>query len=110
MSEVKPFSPQDAAANQITEIPDEVIEAVNTLLASRYRNGGIGILLKEIVELACKNFERNGKPVPSTREMFAKKWFDVEPAFRKAGWKVSFDKPGYNETYESNFTFTPGDK
>jgi hypothetical protein len=37
--------------------------------------------------------------------MFNKHWFDIEDIYRKAGWAVEFDKPGYNESYESFFVF-----
>ena len=32
-------------------------------------------------------------------------WLDVEEFYRKAGWKVSYTKPAYNEDYKAFFTF-----
>ena len=32
---------------------------------------------------------------------------DIEPVFEQAGWKVDFDRPGYNEgPYDAYFQFT----
>ena len=36
--------------------------------------------------------------------------FDVEDIYEKAGWDVTYDTPGYNETYEPKFTFKPSKK
>jgi hypothetical protein len=109
MSEVKPLSPEEAQANKITLIPNEVVAAVNILLAARF-DSSINIKCSEIIELAQQLFVKNGSDAPSYNHFYEKKWLDIEPMFRKAGWKVTFDKPGYNESYESNFTFKPGDK
>ena len=40
------------------------------------------------------------------QELFDNHYLDIEPAYRNAGWKVEFDKPGYNETYDSYFVFS----
>jgi hypothetical protein len=39
-------------------------------------------------------------------EVYAKGWLNFEAIYEEAGWKVVYDKPGYNETYDANFTFT----
>jgi len=39
-------------------------------------------------------------------EVFDKGWLNIEPMYRAAGWKVVYDKPAYNESYEPTFTFT----
>lgn len=39
-------------------------------------------------------------------ELFDKGWMDIEPIYRKSGWRVEYDKPAYNETYPATFTFS----
>jgi len=57
--------------------------------------------------LAIQKLKEGGQHRGLTRQgMYDKGWMDVEDAYRKAGWDVDFDKPGYNETYEANFTFS----
>ena len=40
------------------------------------------------------------------KEIYDKNWLDVEDVYESAGWKVEYDKPGYNENYEPTFTFS----
>jgi hypothetical protein len=45
-------------------------------------------------------------PEGSTRQqVFDNNWLDVEDIFRKAGWKVNYEKPAYNESYPASFKF-----
>ena len=37
--------------------------------------------------------------------IFKNSWLDIEPIYRRAGWLVKYDKPGYCENYLANFTF-----
>lgn len=41
----------------------------------------------------------------SRREVFIMRLLDVEQAYREYGWNVKYDKPGFNESYESFFIF-----
>lgn len=106
---VKPFSPKDAEVSKVSFIPDEVIEAVNTLLSQRYNDRSITIKLREVVAQAQKNFSyksTDGIP-PDANVFYENKWLDIEPIFSAAGWKVTLDKPGYNENYVAYFIFEP---
>ncbi|MDG1949717.1 MAG: hypothetical protein P8J32_02740 [bacterium] len=40
------------------------------------------------------------------RKVFDEKRLDIEPAFEKDGWKVVYDKPGYNESGNAYFVFS----
>lgn len=102
---VKPITPTEAAVYHVTHIPDEVIAAVNKLLAARSPKSRITILQDEVIEEALKLFEQNGKDIPSRDEFYKKNWLDFEPIYRKAGWNVYYDKPGYNESYKASFEF-----
>jgi hypothetical protein len=39
-------------------------------------------------------------------EVFSKHYLDFEDVYRKQGWKVYFDRPGFNESYTATFTFS----
>jgi hypothetical protein len=43
-------------------------------------------------------------------KIFDKHWLDVEDIYRRVGWKVRFDQPGYNEDYKAYFVFTVKNK
>jgi hypothetical protein len=98
----KPITPAEAAQSSESSIPAAVFMAFNKLLGERYDRGGIHIDEKEVVALILK-----GDPALTADELYKRKWLDVEPLYRKAGWKVDYDKPGYNETYDPSWTFTP---
>jgi hypothetical protein len=98
MSTIKPYSPQDARDNPRAN--DYAVAAVNGLLAMGRRQFTQNEVIIEILRLA---------PTGTTKQqIFDQHWLDFEPYFRKAGWGVYYDKPGYNEDYEASFTFTEG--
>lgn len=101
----KLITPAEAKASAESTIPDAVFMVFNKLLAERYDRNGISIQEKEVVELILK-----GDPSLTSEQLYKHHWLDVEPLYRKAGWKVDYDKPGYNETYEPSWIFTPGRK
>jgi hypothetical protein len=106
---VQPITPQEALELKITTIPDEVIEVVNQMLAERMtKNPRIFLLQKDIVANVILRMSTTGKVVTS-RMIYDNHWMDFEPFYEKAGWKVVYDKPGYCESYEANFTFTKKD-
>lgn len=99
---VKPFTPADVVANKKHCIPNEVIEAVNELLAENYHDGG-SITLKQ-----DKIMERVLEKMPHlTRDMvYSQHYMDFEPVFRENGWDVYYDSPAYCESYDAYFKFT----
>ena len=37
--------------------------------------------------------------------IFSNHWLDVEDIYRKQGWKVVYDSPGYDESYDAYYEF-----
>lgn len=102
---VKPLSPDEALQKKIISIPDEIIEAVNEFLIQNAHESSITIKQDEILELALEKFAITQPNI--TRELiFKNKWMDFEDSFRKSGWNVLYDKPGYSESYSAYFKFT----
>lgn len=96
---VKPVSPEEIVEKD-PDIPDEVFEAFNELLARQRGSDHVVILQEKVVQLiVSKGIDRG--------ELFENHWLDIEGAYRRAGWKVEYDKPAYNETYEPKFIFRP---
>ena len=98
----KPITPSDIASSRLQTIPPEVIEAFNEEIAKRATSGGqrAVILQKNVLERILSKL-----PETPRSEIFSNCWLDVEPIFEKAGWTVSYDKPGYCESYSANWTF-----
>jgi len=96
---IKPLTPNEVDDNP--DVPEYVIEAVNNLLRQQFRKGSCTFKQKEVVNEIIKL-----APEGVTKdELFDKGYMDFEIVFENAGWKVSYDKPAYNETYEPTFTF-----
>jgi len=94
---IKPISP-----NEITPlIPDFVINVVNRLLQKKW-NGTSAIILQETII----NEIINDQPNISREEIFDNGWLNFEDIYRKVGWDVEYDKPGYCESYKAYFKFT----
>lgn len=106
--QVKPFSPGDATASVSSLLPDEVISAVNRLLSQKFdgRNS-VEFYQHEVIKAIKHEFMLSREQKVTRAEIFENQWLDFEPVFRKSGWRVYYDKPGYNESYEPTFTFTP---
>lgn len=101
-----PITPQEARERAANSIPSCIIEAVNNLLASKIGNGKEVILKQDdILEAAGAN-----KDKPEFRQqIFDNKWLDIENLYAKFGWNVTYDGPGYNETYSPTFKFRAND-
>ncbi|MFA6421911.1 MAG: hypothetical protein WCV92_00700 [Candidatus Buchananbacteria bacterium] len=96
---VAPIKPSDVAKQKQASFPNEVLEAFNQLIAEKFNNGYATIRQDDVVAiLVAKGLNRP--------EIFKKGWLDVEGIYRKAGWKVAYDKPAYNESYPATFTFS----
>ena len=98
-SSIKPISPADIAKKKIEVIPPLVIEVFNELLAKKFTAGSAKILQDDVIAaiISRKSITR--------AEIFEQGWLNVEEIYRAQGWRVEYDKPGYNESYKAYFTF-----
>lgn len=103
---VKPITPQEASAKFVDLLPDFVIEAFNELISERIGTGRrCKILQDETIDRILKKAEETGVDL-GRQTIFDRHYLDIEKAYESAGWKVSYDKPGYNESYEAFFEFS----
>ncbi len=94
----KPLKPSDVPNLKAQTLPDEVLEAFNEVIAKHFSGGVATFTQEEVVQLlVSKGFDRGA--------IFAKNLLDVEDIYRKEGWSVTYDKPGYNESYSAKFIF-----
>jgi hypothetical protein len=97
---VTPIRPQDVVSTKLTIFPDKVIETWNKMIATHYSGKSSHISQREIVDKLADVMNVN------ETEILKRGWLDIEDIYRKVGWKVDYDKPGFNETYEPTFIFT----
>lgn len=97
---IKPIKPSEAISLKLVQIPDEVIEAFNELIAENFSSGYSSFKQSDVVARIDKKIKESGGKLK-----FNISWLDVEEIYEKNGWKVEYDKPGYNESYPATFTF-----
>lgn len=103
---VKPIEPDEVAANKVNVLPDFVIEAVNELITIEFDGHSAVFLQKEIVNLIVKKMgPLPGSEGDARNSVYANGWLNFVPLFEEFGWKVDYDRPGFSETYEANYTF-----
>ena len=102
---VGPLSPSEIGIAKANLIPEEVFVAVNKLLALKFSNGRAIITQKEILEELTKELDSDHEKTLERRHIFDIGYLNFEEAYRMQGWKVRFDKPGYNESYDAFFEF-----
>ncbi len=98
----KPISPKDVVSAKTKAMPDEVLEAFNELIAANWNGTESVVLQRDAVALIREKLKAN--PSDESKEIQTK-WLDVEPIYQREGWIVTYDKPGYNESYPASYTF-----
>jgi hypothetical protein len=97
----KPITPDEISDVREKELPNFVIDSFNKAILEKY-NGSEAVVLQdrviEIMKELCSD-------LMSREEIFSKRYLDVEDIYRKNGWIVEYDKPGFNESYPATFKF-----
>ena len=93
-----PINPEEIGAAKRAQFPSAVFDAFNAEIAAKFSGGSARVLQKDVVaRLEAAGMDR--------REVFDKGYLNVEEAYRAEGWKVEYDKPGFNEFYDAFFIF-----
>ena len=109
MRNIKLITPSEVDDVKTAKIPDAVFEAFNEMIAENW-DGSQSIVKQPAVMLRVLEKLKQDFPEITRQDVFDKKWLDVEHFFRKAGWKVEYDKGAYYDTYDPYFTFEKGRK
>lgn len=96
---IKPISPNEVQGVKNSKIPEGIIKIFNDLIVIKW-DGRVAYFTQDEAVKLCEEAGFNMK------EVYANKWLDIEPLYRSLGWDVSWDKPGYNESYPANWEFT----
>lgn len=94
------ISPDQIAEAKEEYLPPVVLYAFNETIAKHWNNNRSKFTQDEIIEVIM------AKMLIKRSDVFSRKYLDVEDVFRAKGWKVKYDKPGYNESYSASFEFS----
>jgi len=99
---MKPISPNEMNVRKLEVIPECVIEAFNYLIALKWTGGYAKFKQDEVVDRILSK-----QPEGFNRQtIYDQHWLDVEDIYRAEGWKVTYDKPAYCESYAPTFEFS----
>lgn len=101
--EIKPITPNEALDQHEREIDPVLIKVVNEILKKGMSTQSSSVTFRQDTLLSA--YKKAGGTL-SRATLFKDKHLDFEDIYRKAGWKVIYDNPAYNETYEPTFTFS----
>lgn len=95
-----PMRPDEVQDARNSLIPEEVFEVFNALIAQAWAGGQALVYQDDVVDrlVARMGISRD--------EAFRRGLLEVEDAYRRIGWKVEYDKPGYSESYRAYFKFS----
>lgn len=97
----RPIKPEEVRARRIDFIPSIIFETINTMICEKFDGKHATLKQKDILNRVCN--ESSGL---TRQEIFDKHYLDIIKSFyREQGWKVEYDKPGYNESYPATFKF-----
>lgn len=94
---IKPITPAQAKASKT--FPDNVIDCWNAVIIEKLSGGSALVEQDYILNRLVASTD-----VPRAK-VIENGWLDVEDVYRKAGWKVNYDKPGYDKSYKATFSF-----
>lgn len=92
----KPITPKEVAKRD--KIPAAVFDVFNRFIERNFTGNRAVVQQPDVVEqLVAMGYSR--------RAIFEEHLLDVESAYDRAGWKVTYEKPGFNESGDSFFVF-----
>lgn len=100
-SDIKPLRPGDIAEDKLKNLPEQVLQSFNELIAENYRDRDAVVRQDAVVtRMIDKGLLK--------QDIYDKGWLDVEGIYRLAGWRVRYDKPVYygGEDFEPFYTFS----
>lgn len=102
----RPLKIEELGTVQTANLPPEVFNAVNGLIAAHWDGHQAVVRQEEIVNAIIYEWnQRSGPTTITRREIFDRHYLDFEAAYSQFGWHVYYDKPAYNENYAPNFQF-----
>ncbi len=99
MARTQPIRPDEVVDKLEEALPPYVVKAVNNLVAKKWTGTSAQFNMDDLRNEVNNIKAYDDLPIVHFPTNF-------EPIFRKAGWKVERDRPGYDENYPTNWTFS----
>ena len=103
---MKPITPTQLLKEKpITPEMEKMIANINDLLSIHFNGGSVNLKQEKIIENILKL-----KPDLNRDFVFDNYLLNFKLIYQQYGWEVEVDRPGYNESYNMVYTFTPKGK
>ena len=102
---ILPIKPAEVQELINKSFPDFVIQAFNSCIQANWIASS-GRATFTTAKVVAEMIKIQGSQNLDSSTVYSNKWLDVEPLYRDNGWKVTYDSPAYNESYEASFTFS----
>ncbi len=96
---IKPITPKEVDNKKIQSLPDIVLNTFNNAIIENWNGKQATFGQNKIAIIIAKELNI------TIDKVYNLGYMDIEPLYQKAGWKVTYDKPAYNESYEATYTF-----
>ena len=98
----QPISPLEVINKIADSKPPIVIDAFNELIVENWNGHQSKFTQDDVIgRIEMKQ---------TLCSVFDHRWLDVEDAFRKVGWQVTYEKPSYDENFKACFVFRKAEK
>jgi hypothetical protein len=96
----KPLRPEEIAARKLEQLDEGVIDTFNDLITAHFDGTSSKFSQEDVIDGLLS------RGVIAYREdAFGRHLLDVEHIYRAHGWRVVYEKPGFNEHGDAFFTF-----
>lgn len=95
----RPLKPSEVVTAKKEHIPEIVFNVINSQIVKEW-NGTKAVVSYPVVVNILDSAEK------FSRDNIHKMLSGIEEIYEQEGWSVVYDKPGYNESYAANWTFT----
>lgn len=99
---IQPIKRSEIKEAKCSSLPEEVIQSVNDMIVKNWNGSQAKFKQKDLIEQIMSK----GNMKITRESLFSEYLLDFEDAFRREGWKIVYDGPGYNETYDAFFIFS----
>ena len=100
---MEPIKPSEVVGKKREILPDAVVKVFNDLIVAKW-DGRESLITQEEVVMQLTALDIVQQYIFEKHLLFH--LLDVEDIYRQAGWKVEYNRPGYNESYKAYFVFS----
>lgn len=103
------LKPKEVAPSIASCIPEYVVEVYNDLIRKNFNGHSAQVKLEDAKQAVSRAVvQQNPEFELSVARSFAEenRYWDIEPIFEDAGWKVEFNKKCIGDNFDSHYVFS----